>query len=1411
MHDDNHAQIVRRWNFWFMGGFLAVIVLALGGLYLLHSLQESRLEVDHREAAFRLYAQAEYEEALFHLGHVLQSTPNDLEAVVAFARSVGHLPAPTPQQQLGQLAQYRRAITLDPADEQVAREGLDLFLKFDLWLEASEMAQQVLAQNASSKAALMVQARVAMHEDRSADAEELLMRLRSLYPTDEASLELLVTLLTRRATDQPLTQRGETLQQLEEYVGETVEAHGQANPRLYLTRARLWERSGDEASLALARADYEQALDLLPQSAEVATAAGRFYRRVGEFDQAVRWLNIALDNDPTSHETYALLAQTYSDRGRYGDAERILNEALANCPRQATLLKFYMAETLLSAGETQRVRKLIDELSGSEAPVALGRYLQARLSLALGKPNQAVGIFETISDPVISPMAQFFLAQAYMQLGQPQRAWARIMQVPEGQFDPLVLGRLRLEVLSANGMHREVLRAADSLIAEFPADADLLFLKADGLMGLLLSGQGMALHLQELGRLHERLLQVAGDDVRVRLLKSRIEQLAGRREQARYDLQEAIADRPAALELYAELVRLHLQDNDVELALKVLEAAPAEVSKRPLYRVLLARTYEVGGDLDRAVSLLTRGLEEFQIEDRLSLQRLAASMLQRAGRVDRAIEVLVEAASTDPQNLELRVAMLGMNEVQRRTELRDQLIGEIRRAEEAQGADSPGAVWRIEQSRAHLLDPQHADPEEALALLQEVLQAQPQNEKALHLLALTQRQLGRVDAAIEAAQQALRVQPDQQLTKLLLVDLYGRAGRHEEAGALIDQLSDLGGPQPLMLVQDRLSWNLRSGRTSSAIEDARMLVSSDPANPRLRVLLARLLQGDGQLRQGLDEAQQALQLAPDFLDAAVTLVQLALELDEVDLAQRTVETFAQETDRVEAPYLLRSDILAKQGDAQGVLDVLAEGIEATGSAAIMLSRARELASRGRSEEAIAQYDRIPRDAEMAATAALEAAELLLQTGDPHRRVPEKLALAEQAGAPRIDVLALRWLQLNLTRPSGWIDEAVPILTEMTRLDGAGAAAFLDLAQVQLDRGAMQQAAATLDAGLRKFPDDIGLNEQIGQLYIRLGQLDQARIKAAYLASLPQGEVPAKLLQIDVYEAQQNYQPAIVQLKNMLRSDPDDPRATEWRLRALSLLERTGDQAGVGRMLEETPVAERDDALHERWAVYLLRTQGPSAAIEYLQARLQEQPESPQLYFVLGRVLLSQPASERDSELFARAIARDKELNPGLARGLLLEAAAARERGDYDRTVKLYEEALQRSPGDPVAINNLAWTLGTDLNRVSEALRLLEDGLARHPANFALRRSYGVLLVDARRWRDALEVWRSLARDQRSDIYPKLRVCQAHMELKQAAEARQAMSEVRDLITVMRNGVDDLDEETRELYHELQRSMVSLGG
>ncbi|MCK4872269.1 MAG: tetratricopeptide repeat protein [Phycisphaerales bacterium] len=1406
--DSQATKIVRKWNFKFIGCTALVVVTLIGCLYVLHHWQASRITVDHRQVAFQHFEAGEYVDALGHLGHVLRSDPNDLEAVVTYARSVGHLASPSPRQRLAQLSQYRRAITLDPTDVEVAEEGLTLYMRYNLWLEGSEIAHGILDRVPDSRIALLTLARAAMHDNRGDDAQAHLMTLRELHPADDETLSLLVDLLYARAADQSLMQRSATLRTLTEYIQETVREYGERNPKLYLIRARSYEEDGGAPTLA--RKDYERALDLAPTDPVVCAAAGRFYHCIGAFEDAVRWLGIAIDADPGNHEYYVALARTYADRGAYDEAVRMLEEGLEQAPDGRTSLTFYLAETLLSAGETPRVEELIRELSRAGVPADLTRYLEARISLVQGEPGRAVSALELITDPIVTPLSHFFLAQAYLELGRPEQASGHLRQIPPNQFDPMAIGRLQARVLAATGQYSDALRDVDAMLAETPDDVGLLFLKADGLLGIMSGGEATAAQMDELASLYQQLSQATGEEqsVQLALLKSRVDQLGGGRERAIYGLTQAISHQDDSLELWSELAKQHVLDGDADAALDALRQAPSSVQAQPFYRVLLAGVYEELGDPDSAAAALAEDLEQFTLRDRQQLRRAQAALLQRVERPDDALAVLLQIAGDDPRDMDIRLTLLAKTQVQRDAVLRDRLIVEIKAIEEQSEDGAAGVVWRTEQARAMLLDVNNPDPEQAMALLDEVVRLEPGMAKAHHLRALTLRQLGRLDDAVSAAKRALDIDPAMHLSTLLLIDLYGQLGRPEEVRDLIDDLDRLQGPKPVMLVRQSLTWNLQAGRTGSALDDVDLLIANQPDDAQLRVLRARLLGADDRMEEAIDEASRAFALAPDSPNAAFALIQLALADEAGDLAFQTVDRFEQAAPGSEITHLMRSEIWAYQGETQRALDELSRGAAETASPTLVLALARYLRSLDRPDEALARYEQVDRMSREGADAALEAAELLLALGDPTSAV-EKIAEAEHLGAPAIRVADLQLAFLSATQPPGWLTQAAPILEGMRADPAAGPAVFLELSRVYQAQGSLDRAHDVLRDGLHRIPDDLTLSEELGRLLITLGRHDEARILAARLALIPGGGLIGELLQVDVYESQQNAQPAVARLESLMDRYPDDARLPAWRLRAIGLLEQLGEQDEIAAMIEAVPHAERDDALHERWAVHVMRTEGAEQAVVYLEQQLTDDPDSKLLHFVLARMLLTVPSERRDADLLHRVLEEDRRVNPGSVRALLLLAAEARERGDHEAAVEYYREALSTEPSNLLAINNLAWTLGKDLGRLAESITLVEGGLARDPVNRMLQRTYGLLLVDARRWGNALEVWQTLAKQQRTDIWLKLRIVESHTQLGQLSDARRVMGEVRDVLNLLQGRLEGLDDETRQLYEQVQQGLAGV--
>jgi predicted Zn-dependent protease len=78
--------------------------------------------------------------------------------------------------------------------------------------------------------------------------------------------------------------------------------------------------------------------------------------------------------------------------------------------------------------------------------------------------------------------------------------------------------------------------------------------------------------------------------------------------------------------------------------------------------------------------------------------------------------------------------------------------------------------------------------------------------------------------------------------------------------------------------------------------------------------------------------------------------------------------------------------------------------------------------------------------------------------------------------------------------------------------------------------------------------------------------------------------------------------------------------------------------------------------------------------------------------------------------------------------LLLDRASIHERsGDFGAAQATYREMLQRSPENPIALNNLAYLLARDPKRLDEALDLAERAHQRLPRSPAVADTLGWIL------------------------------------------------------------------------------------
>jgi Flp pilus assembly protein TadD len=143
----------------------------------------------------------------------------------------------------------------------------------------------------------------------------------------------------------------------------------------------------------------------------------------------------------------------------------------------------------------------------------------------------------------------------------------------------------------------------------------------------------------------------------------------------------------------------------------------------------------------------------------------------------------------------------------------------------------------------------------ALSLLEGSLQAAPDDERALQAKGQALRILGRRQEALVACETLLRHAPDQEVAL-------------QEAAALSDAL----------------------GHHEAALAYWQQALRLNPGSADCHFGLAKFWAGQQQWRQGIEECQAALRLAPEHLEARMILVQCAIQSDDRELARREITT-----------------------------------------------------------------------------------------------------------------------------------------------------------------------------------------------------------------------------------------------------------------------------------------------------------------------------------------------------------------------------------------------------------------------------------------------------------------------------------------------------------------------------------------
>jgi len=421
--------------------------------------------------------------------------------------------------------------------------------------------------------------------------------------------------------------------------------------------------------------------------------------------------------------------------------------------------------------------------------------------------------------------------------------------------------------------------------------------------------------------------EVVKDPARVQQLIDDIKLLEGEEGwQWRYEQARAWFGAANFKERYPQIISL-LQEN--------LLANPDDQSNR----LLLAATYERGGDLQMALSTYRQALdrspqdlrviiptvaalykakEYSQAEEILNrasraklshpqLQRLQFENYIRRGQLSSASDILEDIIRNDPNNQAVCLSLALLKMQQNKFDDASQLLDKIK-------IQDPNSLSvKVAQVQLNL---QQQKPQEAIRLCNEII-ANLNNASAYILRARTYAALGQTDKAMEDFQQATTIEPNNIEVWVARGDFYYSTGQREKAEADVKQALSLA-PDNTRVLKRAATLLLLSGnadKNRQARDILNKTIESNPDDGELQVLKARSLLIEG--------------TAPAIENAAQVL-------------QKLTDTHP----KISEVWLLLGEIALRQGEQGKAIDIVLRGlVHKANDKALLTLKARAEAAR----------------------------------------------------------------------------------------------------------------------------------------------------------------------------------------------------------------------------------------------------------------------------------------------------------------------------------------------------------------------------------------------------------------------------------------------------------------------------------
>lgn len=857
-----------------------------------------------RMLALALAGQRKFKEAAAELKAILQEHPHHILAYETLGQLIEQRPADFPEDSL---QWFDDAVKNNPSSAlaYIVRAG------FHRRSENSSLAladlQQAEDKDLSDPSARLRLAREFIDCGSLEKAVEHLAALQETSPTDQGLWQAWAQLaLKSHSPEKMLTVARDGLKELSsqpwdfmplaaelfirsgnlEEANECISQMAQKDvypPAVAFLRGLIAAEQGD---LLEAVKRWRQSMESGNKSAQVRLLLASAQFSLGDTESALRQLRTFVSESPNSSEGHLALAKLLVRSGRWAEAAEHAARAgaLSRQNIEAALVQVQAEMQLLPAGSAD----------GGQMP-AQWRDIQKRLS-ALSKTRQAL------------PDVTFWQFQFALQRGDIEEAGTLLGRLKEMSFAPVRMAMAEAEWLASQGKIDEAIAKLTEATKAFPQAAELV-----RYLAILLDQRGLRDECE----------------AAIKQALTRIEDPVGQREQAlllawfytRWDRQDSIHTMLRAvaeklpndislkrrLLLCQEVIQDPKQAQKLVDQIKLLEGdsgwqwryEQARVwfvsdnfkSRYPRItsllqqnmlanpndqasRLLLARSYERGGEMQLAISTYREALRMSPDDPRVIIPAVAA--LYAAKDYEEAEKVLERAATRDLYHPELQRLML----------------------------------------QSHL---RRGELDSASGVLQDLLSNDPNNQAACLSLALLEIQQNKFSEASNLLAKLKSQDPNSLPVTAAQIQLNIRQDNRVEALRLSDEIVDRLGDASARVLRARTYATL--GQVDKAAKDLNDAVAMEPNNVAGWVARSDFHRSVGQLETATADIQRALSIAADDIRVqkrGITLLLASREPEKVRqgkaLLQKALES---NSDDIEL-QLLNARSLIAEGTAPAI-------------------------------------------------------------------------------------------------------------------------------------------------------------------------------------------------------------------------------------------------------------------------------------------------------------------------------------------------------------------------------------------------------------------------------------------------------------------------------------------------------------